>query len=651
MKQNAGEADNGDYNGDSARSLRPERILMESQAAAGTTVRFSSFELNLKTGELRQDGVTIRLQPQPTLILTILASQAGDLVTREEIQQRTWGAETFIDFDTGLNSAIHQIRHVLKDSSETPRFIETVPRRGYRFVAQLEDGTPTVGKPSTSVVTTSTRSNRSVFVAFALLFVTVLAVGIGRLNRGSASPSVGGPQIKSLAVLPFESPVNSDQEYFTDGMTDSLITELGQLSGLRVTSQTSSMHYKGTHQTLREIAHELNVDAVVEGSVERSGSHLRIRAQLIRASTDSHLWARTFDGDIRDTFTMQSQVAQAIASEIQVRITTQEQSRLVSARPVNPEALDAYLKGRYFWNKFTRDGVLKSAEYFRLSIRDDPNYAPAYAGLADVHIVSGNLFGRPAEEFPKAKEAALKALDLDESLVEAHVAMAAIHLFFDWDLPGVRKELVRAKELNPNFIRIYTLEGYCFEISGDMTESVAAMKQGLQVDPLSIISGVDLGFAYSFAHRPDDAIVQFRKTLEIEPNFSMALSGLGLAYEQKNDFANAHKEYRAALALNPEDSFLLAMLAGADAQTGNKAAARKTLRELEARSRHQFVEPTLMAMINTGLGDKDAAFASLEKAIDERSAKLIWLNADPVYDGLHSDPRFTELIRRIGLQH
>jgi tetratricopeptide (TPR) repeat protein len=393
------------------------------------------------------------------------------------------------------------------------------------------------------------------------------------------------------------------------------------------------------------------VDAFVEGSVERSGNRVRIRAQLIRASTDTQIWAKTFDGDIRDIFTMQSQVTQAIANEIRVRITPQEQSHLHSAGPVNPDALDAYLKGRYFWNKFTRDGVLKSAEYFNLSIQNDPNYAPAYAGLADAHIVFGNLFGRPAQEFPKAKEAAMKALDLDESLVEAHVAMAAIHLFFDWDLPGVQKELVRSKELNPNFIRIYNLEAYCFEISGNLADSIVVMKQGLRLDPLSLISEVDLGFAYSFAHRPDDAIMQFRKTLEIEPNFPMAHSGLGLAYEQKHDFAKAQAEYRSALAQDPDNSFWLAMLARADARTGNKSAARRTLRELERRSHRQFVEPTFMAMINVGLGDKDAAFASLGKAIDERSAKLIWLNADPIYDDLHSDPRFTELLHRIGLQH
>jgi TolB-like protein/DNA-binding winged helix-turn-helix (wHTH) protein/tetratricopeptide (TPR) repeat protein len=615
-----------------------------------STARFGPFEIDLRTGELRKLGIKLKLSGQPFQILAILVERRGELVTREELRESLWPADTFVDFEHGVNTAVKTLRQVLGDSAGTPLYIETLPRRGYRFLGRVEDCTPTVTTPPTSVATPATRSRRSVLIAFALLSFAVLAVGAGSLNRRFTS-SANGPQIRNLAVLPFESPVNSDQEYFTDGMTESLITELGQLSALRVTSQTSSMHYKGTHKTLPQIGHELNVDAFVEGSVERSGNQVRIRAQLIRASTDTQIWAKTFDGDIRDIFTMQSQVTQAIANEIRVRITPQEQSHLHSAGPVNPDALDAYLKGRYFWNKFTRDGVLKSAEYFNLSIQNDPNYAPAYAGLADAHIVFGNLFGRPTQEFPKAKEAAMKALDLDESLVEAHVAMAAIHLFFDWDLPGVQKELVRSKELNPNFIRIYNLEAYCFEISGNLADSIVVMKQGLRLDPLSLISEVDLGFAYSFAHRPDDAIMQFRKTLEIEPNFPMAHSGLGLAYEQKHDFAKAQAEYRSALAQNPDNSFWLAMLARADARTGNKSAARRTLHELERRSHRQFVEPTLMAMINIGLGDKDAAFASLGKAIDERSANLIWLNANPIYDDLHSDPRFTELLHRIGLQH
>lgn len=611
-------------------------------------VRFGPFEIDLHTCELRKRGVKLKLSGQAFKILAILLERPGELVTREELRERLWPADTFVDFEQGVNTSVKTLRQVIADSAGAPVYIETLPRRGYRFVSPVEySAAPLAAAPQ---ITPTPKSWRSLLIASVLLFFVLLAIGAGSLNRRFTS-NASGPEIKSLAVIPFAGPADREQEYFTDGMTESLITELGELSALRVTSQTSSMHYKGTHKALAEIAHELNVDAFVEGSVERSGNQVRIRAQLIRASTDTQIWAKTFDGDIRDIFTMQSQVTQAIANQIRVRTTLQEQSHLHSVRPVNPQALDAYLKGRYFWNKFTPDGVLKSVEYFNLSVQNDPNYAPAYAGLADAHIVFGNLFGRPTQEFPKAREAAMKALDLDESLVEAHAAMAAIHLFFDWDLSAVQRELARAKELNPNFIRIYNLEAYCFEISGDVSGSIAVMKQGLQLDPLSLISGVDLGFAYSFAHRPDDAIMQFRKTLEIEPNFPMAHSGLGLAYEQEHDFAKAREEYRSALAQNPGSSFWLAMLARADARTGNKSAARKTLRELERRSQSEFVEPTFVAMINIGLGDKDAAFATLRKAIDERSPMLIWLNADPVYDDLHSDSRFTELLLRIGLRH
>ncbi|MDQ1388781.1 MAG: hypothetical protein QOF56_2235 [Acidobacteriaceae bacterium] len=609
-------------------------------------VRFGPFEIDLHTRELRKRGLKLKLSGQAFKILAILVERPNELVTREELRERLWPADTFVDFEHGVNTSIKRLRQVVGDSAASPRYIETLPRRGYRFVSPVEYFAPTIAAVPQAAPTPNSR--RSLLIASVLLFFALLAIGAGSLNRRRSSAS--GPEINRLAVLPFDGPTDREQEYFTDGMTDSLITELGQLSALRVTSQTSSMHYKGTHKPLAEIAHELNVDAFVEGSVERSGNQVRIRAQVIRASTDTQIWARTFDGDIRDIFTMQSQVAQAIANEIRVRITPQEQSHLHSARAVNPQALDAYLEGRYFWNKFTREAVLKSMEYFQLSIQNDPNYAPAYAGLADAHIVFANLFGRPTEEFPKAKEAVAKALNLDDSLVEAHVALAAIHLFFDWDLPAVRKELVRAKELNPNFTRIYNLEAYCFEISGDLPSSIAVMKEGLQLDPLSLISGVDLGYAYSFARRPSDAILQFRKTLEIESNFSMAHSGLGFAYEQQQDFAKAREEYRAALAENPDDSFLLAMLARADARTGDTSAARRTLRELEARSQRQFVDQTLMAMINVGLSDKDAAVGNLRRAINERSPKLIWLNADHIYDDLHSDPRFTDILHRIGFQ-
>ena len=617
-------------------------------AQSDLTIRFGPFEVNPTTGELRKFGSKLKLTGQPFQILILLLEHPGELVTRDQLREKLWPADTFVDFEHGLNTAVKILRQALGDSAGAPRYVETLPRRGYRFVAPVEVPGVLLADPRLPLATEAPRPRRYLPVVLALMFLVVLAAGAVSIARRFSRSHI--PQIASLAVLPFQSTSrDSEQEYFTDGVTDELITDLGQVSALRVTSQTSSMHYKGTRKTLSEIANELKVDAVVEGSIERSGNHVRIMARLIRASSDTQLWAKSFDGDVRDILLLQSAVAQDITREIRARITPQEQERLHAAHPVNPAAHEAYLKGRFFWNKFTRQGLNKSIEYFNRAIEIDPTYAPAYVGLADAHIVLGNLFNRPTEEYPKARSAAIEALQLDETLADAHGAMAAIHLFFDWDLPNVQKELDRARELNPNFIRIYNLRAYCLEIEGRMDDSVVVLKQGLLLDPLSLNNGVDLGFAFTFTNHSEDAIKQFRKTLEIEPGSPMALGGLGFAYEQQKDFKSARTEYLEALARDPGDPSGAAFLAAAEARAGHKARARKILRDLEERSRKEFVDPVFLAIVDTGLQDKDAAFANLDRAFEERSSRLIWLNADPVYEELRSDPRFAVLLHRIGL--
>lgn len=622
------------------------------QNLTSSTIHFGAFQIDLHTRELRKNGTKLKLSGQPFQILAFLVERPSELVTREELRHSLWSADTFVDFEHGLNTAIKTLRQVLGDSAGSPRYIETLPRRGYRFIAAVEN--PVLTNPGTAVpdaptVETAPKTQRKVQLGLASIVTLLLLAGLVSYYRHFAART-DAPQVKSLAVLPFVSASGSaGQDYFTDGMTQALIAELGQVSALRVTSQTSSMHYKGTNKVLPEIAKELNVDAIVEGSVERSDTRVRITAQLIRASTDTHLWAKTFDGDLRDVLRLQSEVARDIASEIRARLTPQEQERLRTARTVNPEAHEAYLKGLFFWNKFSEEGVGKSIEFFNQAIEKDPNYAPAYAGLADAHIVMGNLFHSPLTEYPKARAAGMKALELDDSLVEAHGAMAAIHLFFDWDLDKVNGQLKRVKELNPNFIHWFNLKVYCAEIDGRNEESIAILQQGLQLDPLNLMNSVDLGFAYGFNNRPDDGIRQFRQALEIDPAFSMALGGLGITYEQKKDFERAESVYREALRSNPGNASWLSLLARVKARTGHKAEARTILRELESRSHREFIDPIFMAIINTGLEDKDAAFADLERAIDERSSRLIWLNVDPMYEGLKADRRFAVLLRRIGL--
>ncbi|MGA8025524.1 MAG: winged helix-turn-helix domain-containing protein, partial [Bryobacteraceae bacterium] len=398
-------------------------------------VVFEPYQVDFQTRELRKHGIRIRLQAQPFQVLEILLEQRGILVTREELKDKLWPADAFGDFDHGLNKAINKIREALADSAVHPRYIETVARRGYRFIAAVT----AVDEPLTALEPAIVngipeakdgnhgpgRQRISAWKFAAASFMLLLAAFIVWKWKPVAHPS---SDIRSLAVLPLES-LSSDvsQEYFADGMTDELITALGTINGLRVISRTSVMMYKGVRRPLPQIARELNVDAVVEGTVLRSGEQVRITAQLIRANTDEHLWAQSYQGDLRNTLQVQDNVARAIADRVRVRVTSQEQALLENARPVNPAAYDAYLRGRYFWNKRTEQGLKKAIDYFDQAIAHDPKYAQAYSGLADSYALLGDWeYGAlaPEEAFPKAEAAATKALDLNDNLGEAHASRA-----------------------------------------------------------------------------------------------------------------------------------------------------------------------------------------------------------------------------------
>src|SRR6185369_5638485 len=436
-------------------------------------LRFGIFEADLRTGELRKRGARVRLQEQPFQVLAVLLTRPGDLVTRDELRGRLWTADTFVDFEHGLNKAINKVREALGDSAESPRFVETVPRRGYRFIADvtvvdLESVPPETYAPST-VGDTLTAGDREApdvgeqtitpkgrgwqrtltITGCGLALVSFVLVGWLLQSRG---PS---PTIRSVAVLPLEN-LSGDpsQEYFADGMTDQLIATLGQISALRVISRTSVMGYKGTRKPLPQIARELNVDAVIEGSIMRSGGRVRITAQLIDAAVDKHLWAHSYDGDVRDTLALESRVARAITEEIRVNVQPKEQAALKNVKAVNPDAYEAYLKGRYFWNKRTADGLKKAKDYFDEAVAKAPDYGPAYSGLADTYALLGDWqYGvMPSREaLPAAKAAATKAVELDDTLGEAHTSLAFVLDGFDWDLDSGGKEFRRAIELSPSY--------------------------------------------------------------------------------------------------------------------------------------------------------------------------------------------------------
>jgi TolB-like protein/Tfp pilus assembly protein PilF len=460
------------------------------------------------------------------------------------------------------------------------------------------------------------------------------------------------PRIESLAVLPLENfSRDPDQEYFADGMTEALITDLSKISALKVISRTSVMQYKGVKKPLPQIAKELNVDAVVEGSVQRSGDRVRITAQLIGAPADTHLWAESYDRDLRDILALQDDVARAIANQIKVKLTPQEQVRLASARPVNPEAHEAYLKGRYYWNKRTEEGFHRAIEYFSEATQKDRNYALAHAGMADSYILLGE-YGLlpPKEAFAKAREAATKTLELDDTLGEAHTALATVKGDYDWDFPGAEREFRRAIELNPSYATAHQWYGELLSALGRHEEALAEIKRAQQLDPLSLIINEAHGEVLLHAGQDDLAIEQLRKTLEMDPNFAFARFVLGWAYVRKGAFADAIPEFQRATTLSPEITWNKGGLGHAYARAGRSAEARKLLSELKEHSRRRYVSWWDFAAIYAGLGEKDQAFTCLEKAYEQRDPRLVqWVNVSPSLDPLRSDPRFADLLRRIGL--
>ncbi len=600
-------------------------------------LRFGVFELDLRAGELRRHGLRVRLQEQPFQVLAILLEHRGEVVTREELQKKLWSADTFVDFDHGLNKAINKIRLALGDSATSPRFVETVARRGYRFLAEVSvaDAAP-VRSPELAIqphLAAEARESRDLAGKLAVpkhrlpslawkISVFVLLLVMASLATWKLySWNRPFPVIRSLAVLPLES-LSSDasQDYFADGMTDELISDLGQLSALRVISRTSVMAYKRARKPLGQIARELNVDAVVEGTVFRSGDQVRITAQLIEASADKHLWSQSYEGELRDTLALQSKVARAIADQIRINLNPQEQAALKNLKVVKPEAYESYLKGRYFWNKRTSDGLKGDWEYAVMP---------------------------PAEALPKAKAAAIKALELDSTLGEAHNSLAFSLDVFDWDLDSAGKEFRRAIELNPGYATAHQWYASHLIVLGRNDEAIGEMRKAESLDPLSLIIGADLADFLVIAHSYDESIRESRKTIEMDPNFALAHNQLGQAYLQKHMPDEAIAELQKAVQLSGNSPTCIANLARAYVASGKRSEAVTLLDDLKKRSNSSYSHASEIAVIYVALGDTDQAMSWLEKGYAERFNPSVLLRAG--FDPLRSDPRFEDLLHRIGL--
>lgn len=637
---------------------------MES-APAQPVVRFGVFELDLRSRELRKHGLRIRLQNQPFRVLQLLLENSGKPVTREEFQRQIWPGNTVVDFELGLNTAVKRLRQALGDSAENPHYVETLPRLGYRFIfpvntnslpfsltepqksngltpQRLESGEVASVSEPLAVDTRTVRRSGWMATLAALLVVSISAGGYLAGRRRSVIAT--GIEIHSIAVLPLENlSADPEQEYFADGMTDALVTELAQISSLRVISRTSTMAYKGTRKPLPDIGRELNVDGIVEGSVVRSGNRVRVNAQLIVAKTDRHYWAGTYERGLDDVIHLQNDLAQAIANEIQVKLVPAEQKRLTQARPVDPQAYEFYLKGRYFWNKRTDASVQKSIEYLRESIQIDPNYALAYAGMADAYIVRGDL--SPEEKFSKAKEMATKAVQMDDELAEAHSALAMSLFSYDWDWVGAEKEFRRALALNPNYAMAHQWYAQFQKAMGQQSSAMAEIKRARELDPLSLIIGGGRGES---GGQYDVMMDSNRKKLELDPTFAGAYLGLGRAYAQKGMYQDAISAFQKGFDLSGGAPSYLANLGYAYGRWGKRTEALKIAGQMEELSRNRYVSPYDVALVHVGLGEKDLAFDWLQKAVADRSISLN-LELDERVESIHSDPRFTELIRRIGL--
>jgi TolB-like protein/DNA-binding winged helix-turn-helix (wHTH) protein/Tfp pilus assembly protein PilF len=634
--------------------------LAVSAPTVPRVVRFGVFEVDLHARELRKQGMQIKLQEQPFQVLAFLLEHAGEIVTREQLREKLWPADTFVDVDNSVNAAINRLREALGDSAESPRFVETLPRRGYRFVAPVTEVKRSAGgvtslstgaateTPPDEVPGTSSKAGkyqRKLLIALGLA-VTLTFASVWTWEKWRASSP---PHITSLAVLPLEN-LSGDpsQEYFADGMTDELITDLASISSLRVISRTSTAHYKGTRKTVPEIARELNVDAVVEGSVGRSANKVRIRAQLVRAAPEEHLWAESYERDLPDVLALQRDVAKAIADEVKVKLTPEERARLARVGPVDPEAYRLYVRGRLSFENWTPDAVLLARKNFQEAIAKDPNYAPAYAGLADSYVF-GSTPTDPKVGIPLARAAALKALELDDALSDAHAALAQVKFLGDWDWAGAEKEFRRAIDLNPGDTLAHHMYSHFVLYMGRNEESLNESELYLRLDPLSVAANNHLGYYYLATGQYDSAIDQEHKTLQIDPNYHDAILFLGEAYRHKGRPLEALVQYEKLRTLEGASPDWIKSLRAAYQTKGWKGYWQKTLDRTLETSNREYVSPYFIADDYALVGDKTQAFRYLDKAYEERAIWLTAIKTEHDFDALHSDPRYADLLRRMGL--
>jgi len=613
--------------------------------ATGSIVRFGPFELDTRTGELKKLGRRTRLRDQPRQILVALLERPGELVTREELQQRLWPDGTFVGFDGGLNTAVMRLRDSLGDGAEHPRYVETLPRRGYRFIGVLEPSQDTATSPPAAIAAHHGRIRAVWWAAVAGVALLAVLAWPWRTGRGwRVAP------IRSIAVLPIEN-LSGDaaQDIFADAMTDDLISSLAEISSLRVISRGSVMQFRHTRPPLPEIGRLLGVDALVEGSVIRDGDRVRVNARLVEAEAERRLWSDSYERDLRNVLAVPRDVAAAIAGEIQANLTARERARLTAPRPVNPEAYLAYIRGRAFWNQRNESALLKGADAFRQALDIDPGYADAYAGLAVCYTALGyGSYLAPSVAFEQASAAATKALVLDPTLAEAEAALGYVALYYDWHFADADRHFRRALELDPASVTTHDWYSVYLTAMARFDDARTEIRRARELDPLSAAVATNAGFTAYYAGHYDEAIAALRSTLTVTPNFPLAHLWLGRAYQEQGRFADARAEFGETQKGLGDWPVALAASGYVEGVDGRSAEARSVLARLTALARQQYVTEYGVALVHAGLGDRDAAFDWLDRAVAARSHWLVWLKLDPRWNGLRADPRYAALLVRVG---
>jgi len=643
---------------------------MKNSTYSLARARFDDFEVDLRTADLRKHGHRIRLQEKSFQILSLLLERAGEVVTRDELKLRLWPTEPLIHFEENLNTNLNRLRQALGDSASEQRLIRTIPRQGYRFIAPItwieESEAETIrrGDPIEVAATNGGNTNPSPVLAptlaakhrTVLASTLVLAFALGGLAyhwwTSHSADAGGGPHRDTILVVPFED-LSGDrsQDYLSDGLTAEMITRLGAISPkhLSAIARSTAMQYKGAHKAVEEMARETQADYVLEGSFQREGDQVRITAELFRARDHGSIWTQAYERNAGDLLAIQREVADRIAESLSLEVLPPAGRTATAANSVNPEAYDVYLKGLLEMNVQSRNDIHKSIESLELATRKDAQFAPAYAALANAYNMSTSWgYLSPTEGYPRAKAAAQKALAIDSTLADAHLADAEVLHEYDWDWAGAAREYIRALELNPSSAMGHNLYASYLTDVGRYPEALAEVRRAQELDPSSLLTHSMVCFVHLRAREYDAGIRDCKEDLELDRQFWPAHALLGYMYTYTRRYADAVVEFRRALVSSGNESSILPPLAMAEGLAGHTEEAKKLLKEIKAGAKQAYVAPYDLADVYIGLGDKEQALAMLAKSMDAHDAELVILATAPEFDGLHEDARFKAMISRIG---